>query len=282
VPGKRYICILRATIAVLFLASGATARDDGCGAPSYKVHRTSPVRTEESGIVVNITIKKGHLTAQEALRLACQLKNDYAEQEVLVVNIFDDTGAAERFTVLAMHAADQTYRDEDKLILGYYRNLATGKEHFEVKQKNLPPEHPFRWREVSRDELRHWFPKVDPSHMAPIRLVGPQYPEVARQARIQGNVVVQLLVDPTGRVIDVQIAEGHPMLTQVAEQTARQWEFSKTPARAEVVAIRWVFEFRLQGEPVAYRPCPQVLFLLPDTVRVTSRFSHPSHGGSRQ
>jgi TonB family protein len=66
------------------------------------------------------------------------------------------------------------------------------------------------------------------------------YPALARQARIQGQV--RLRVTTNGHVVtDVAIAEGHPLLAQSAEQNVRTWKFvDHFPATFEVT-----FDFRI-------------------------------------
>ncbi len=58
----------------------------------------------------------------------------------------------------------------------------------------------------------------------------PAYPERARSMGIQGQVVVQFIVDQSGRVErDIQVLTSLPMLDEAAIEAVRQWRFS--PAR---------------------------------------------------
>ena len=57
----------------------------------------------------------------------------------------------------------------------------------------------------------------------------PEYPPVARENRDQGTVVVQVLVDETGKVIEARAVSGaSPALRQAAESAARRWRFTPT------------------------------------------------------
>jgi TonB family protein len=59
--------------------------------------------------------------------------------------------------------------------------------------------------------------------------VTPQYTENARRARLEGTVIVQAVIDETGRVLDVQVLKTLPMgLDVAAAQAVAQWRF--TPA----------------------------------------------------
>ncbi len=53
----------------------------------------------------------------------------------------------------------------------------------------------------------------------------PEYPALARQAGAAGLVRVHVIVDETGKVIEVSRSEGHMLLRRVAEDAARQWFF---------------------------------------------------------
>jgi protein TonB len=61
-----------------------------------------------------------------------------------------------------------------------------------------------------------------------IRRVQPPYPAIARQARIQGSVQVQIDISETGAVTNVTLLSGHPLLRDAALQAAKQWLFIPT------------------------------------------------------
>ena len=56
-----------------------------------------------------------------------------------------------------------------------------------------------------------------------LRQVRPQYPSLARQARIQGTVVLQAVIGKDGRIENLQLVSGHPMLSQAAIDAVKQW-----------------------------------------------------------
>ncbi|MFN2492398.1 MAG: TonB family protein [Pyrinomonadaceae bacterium] len=56
----------------------------------------------------------------------------------------------------------------------------------------------------------------------------PRYPTVARQTRTAGMVRVHVIVDETGRVIEVSRSEGPVLLRKAAEDAARQWSFDSS------------------------------------------------------
>lgn len=55
--------------------------------------------------------------------------------------------------------------------------------------------------------------------------VEPQYPAVARAARVQGKVMVQALISKEGTVTTYGASGGHPLLNDAALQAVRQWQF---------------------------------------------------------
>jgi len=55
--------------------------------------------------------------------------------------------------------------------------------------------------------------------------VQPQYPPLARQARIQGSVVLRAIIGKSGRIENLQVVSGHPMLTAAALEAVKQWQY---------------------------------------------------------
>jgi protein TonB len=61
-----------------------------------------------------------------------------------------------------------------------------------------------------------------------ISLPKPNYPQMAKQIRLQGSVNVQVFIDETGRVISAKAISGHPLLVPEAQRAATQARFSPT------------------------------------------------------
>ncbi|MGO8987045.1 MAG: energy transducer TonB [Terriglobales bacterium] len=55
--------------------------------------------------------------------------------------------------------------------------------------------------------------------------VQPQYPDDAKQARIQGQVVLQAEISKTGDILDLALISGHPMLAPAAIEAVKQWKY---------------------------------------------------------
>ena len=63
-----------------------------------------------------------------------------------------------------------------------------------------------------------------------IEKIDPPYPEIAVRAQVEGSVVLDIGIDETGRVTDVQVTRGLPFgLSEAAANAVRQWRYR--PAR---------------------------------------------------
>lgn len=58
-----------------------------------------------------------------------------------------------------------------------------------------------------------------------IRKVNPVYPEAARSERVQGSVVMQVIIDREGKIRDVNVISGPHELTEAAVAAVRQWQY---------------------------------------------------------
>ena len=68
----------------------------------------------------------------------------------------------------------------------------------------------------------------------------PKYPDIARQAGIEGMVILKLLVDTDGSVLQVQVLKSlHPALDQAAADAAKSWQFAPAKQRDKPVRV-WV------------------------------------------
>jgi len=67
---------------------------------------------------------------------------------------------------------------------------------------------------------------VRPPHI--LKRIEPVYPPMARGARIQGKVTLEATLTEHGKVADLKLVSGHPLLIQAAMDAARQWEYEPT------------------------------------------------------
>jgi protein TonB len=65
----------------------------------------------------------------------------------------------------------------------------------------------------------------------------PVYPPLARQARIQGTVILHAIIDKDGRVAQMEIVSGHPLLVQSALDAVKQWRYKPTQLNGDPVEV---------------------------------------------
>jgi protein TonB len=70
-----------------------------------------------------------------------------------------------------------------------------------------------------------------------IRKVTPEYPSLAKAARAQGTVILEVQVDEEGNVIEVRVLRDLPLLTEAAVRAVRQWKYSPTLLNGEPVRV---------------------------------------------
>ena len=70
-----------------------------------------------------------------------------------------------------------------------------------------------------------------------LQSVPPVYPGLARQARIQGTVKVQVVVGADGLVLNVKLLSGHPLLAPAALEAVKQYVYSPTFENGQPVRV---------------------------------------------
>ena len=61
-----------------------------------------------------------------------------------------------------------------------------------------------------------------------LKNVAPEYPDIAKQARVQGIVILECTISPQGRVTDVKVLRSIPLLDEAARAAVLQWVYSPT------------------------------------------------------
>jgi protein TonB len=67
--------------------------------------------------------------------------------------------------------------------------------------------------------------------------IQPQYPPLARQARVSGTVKLHAIIAKDGTVQELQVISGHPLLIQAALDAVRQWRYRPTLLNTEPVEV---------------------------------------------
>ncbi len=77
-------------------------------------------------------------------------------------------------------------------------------------------------------------------HLQPPKLVSspaPVYPTDARARNVEGVVVVDILVDTTGKIAETKVLSGPPMLQQAALDALRRWRYQPAQLNGQVIPI---------------------------------------------
>ena len=66
----------------------------------------------------------------------------------------------------------------------------------------------------------------------------PRYPELARKARVEGRVILEAIIDETGRVSVQRIIQSQPMgLDRASIDAVESWRFEPATLRGEPVPV---------------------------------------------
>ncbi|HEX2711676.1 MAG TPA: TonB family protein [Candidatus Acidoferrales bacterium] len=67
--------------------------------------------------------------------------------------------------------------------------------------------------------------------------VEPTYPVLARQAKLQGDVVVDAVIDEHGNVASMHVLSGSPLLIQAAMDALRHWRYEPTTVDGQPIPV---------------------------------------------
>ncbi len=70
-----------------------------------------------------------------------------------------------------------------------------------------------------------------------IHQVNPIYPPLARQARVQGVVVMEAVISKEGSIESLRVITGHPLLNQAALDAVKQWKYRPTLLNGDPVEV---------------------------------------------
>jgi protein TonB len=89
---------------------------------------------------------------------------------------------------------------------------------------------------------------VDVRPPRPLRQPAPEYPELARAARLAGRVRIECMLGPDGRVREARVLEGPALLREAALEAVTRWVYTPTLLRGVPVPVRLevTVDFRLR------------------------------------
>ncbi len=93
-----------------------------------------------------------------------------------------------------------------------------------------------------------------------VEKVEPTYPPLARTARIEGRVRLEVLVNPDGKVVDTIQTSGHPLLVRAASEAAAKYRYRPFIVNGKAVpATFWIeIDFTLPKYKPHSVPFPEV------------------------
>jgi protein TonB len=65
----------------------------------------------------------------------------------------------------------------------------------------------------------------------------PVYPPLARQARIQGTVRLEAVINKEGLIEELTVVSGHPLLIKAAQDAVLQWQYQPTLLNGVAVEV---------------------------------------------
>jgi TonB family protein len=119
-------------------------------------------------------------------------------------------------------------QEEIKLVTHEFTQIAkTGGVGASSQMAGAAPQTEFP---VSDSPLRAKAVRVGGNVKLPTKIkdVKPFYPSEALQARVQGVVIFEVVIDETGKVAEARVLRSIALLDQAADTAVRQWEFTPT------------------------------------------------------
>lgn len=96
------------------------------------------------------------------------------------------------------------------------------------------------------------------SHVGPYRVGGdvrapqlihqvqPTYPPLAKEIHVEGDVLIDSVIDAQGNVTQMKVVSGHPLLVSAAFDALRQWKYAPTRLNGVPVAVEMAVTVRFR------------------------------------
>lgn len=76
-----------------------------------------------------------------------------------------------------------------------------------------------------------------------VAAVAPILPPIARQARVEGEIKVEVKIDEKGNVQSTKVISGHPLVKTASETAAKKWKFSPLGQEPSMRTLELTFSF---------------------------------------
>jgi TonB family protein len=168
-------------------------------------------------------IEHGMANLEKALQLDPQYSDAMAYLNLLIRERADLADSPEQ------------YRSETELANQWVQKALDAKRTQAAVQLEAPPPPPPLPPLSSTPQRIRVGAKVQDANL--IHKVDPEYPPLALDARIQGVVRFTAIIDGAGRIQNLQLLSGHPLLVQAARRAVNQWEYRPTLLNGSPVEV---------------------------------------------
>lgn len=83
-----------------------------------------------------------------------------------------------------------------------------------------------------------WLSKENTAHLKILNRVEPVYPPVAKSTRVQGAVILTVVIGKDGGIHQINVLSGHPFLVDAAVAAVKQWRYQPYVFNGEPVEIQ--------------------------------------------
>ena len=83
-----------------------------------------------------------------------------------------------------------------------------------------------------------------------VKKIEPEFPPDARTAGVEGDVVFQIVIGTTGKVEEVHLRRGKPLLIEAAAKAVSHWQYKTYILNGKAVEVETLatVRFRLSGQ----------------------------------
>jgi len=74
--------------------------------------------------------------------------------------------------------------------------------------------------------------------------VNPKYPREARNQGIQGDVILQAMIDTKGNIVSLKAVQGDPILAEASIEAVKQWKYRPYLLNGEPVVLETTIKIK--------------------------------------
>jgi len=207
-----------------------TASGAGEGTGENTGRRTWRVSTRAPAGEVSVTAELAELFAQ-----ASRSSDGAIVLDPLIVRVYRPTvlGRVPANLVIESRTRDLVLRDGERTVVLESTDSANGAVTIAVTASAL--DEPAGQRAAGSAAPIRVGDGVPPPRK--VHDVPPVYPAAARTLRVQGQVILEATIGPTGEVVDVEVLRSVPELDEAAVAAVEQWRYEPTLVAGEAVPV---------------------------------------------